>query len=72
MLVYDLAPWHLYNLYNLVYNLESARCCDPVLSAGGGNNKVDFFSGPKREAEGREPDIWTRTASRECVQREKN
>ena len=26
--------------------ISRARCCVPVLSAGGGNNKVDFFSGP--------------------------
>ena len=31
--------------------ISRARCCVPVLSAGGGNNKVDFFSGPKREAD---------------------
>ena len=37
----------LYSSNNADESLVSrARCCVPVLSAGGGNNKVDFFSGP--------------------------
>ena len=42
----------LYSSNNADESLISrARCCVPVLSAGRGNNKVDFFSGPKREAD---------------------